>query len=224
MIEIKRTKDLDKPSLVMCVYGQGGVGKTTLATTAPRPVFLDAEEGTKALGARGIDVAVVRVKTWKDVQEAWGLISKSEDYDTVVVDPVGAFINLLIEEIKGGGDMSIGKWGIAKDKMSKFIWAVKSSGKHVVFIAHESKDKDEDKMLRSPKLTANLSDDLVNLCDVVGHLRITKDGKRELLTQPRDKYAAKDRFDSLGVTNVDPNVTEMIARIHAKYSEEPFKS
>jgi phage nucleotide-binding protein len=222
MIEIKRTSGQDKPSLVMCVYGQGGSGKSTLASTAPRPVFLDAEEGTKALGARGIDVAVVQVKSWKDVQEAWGLIKASPDYDTVVVDPIGAFIGLLIDEIKGGGDMSIGKWGIAKDKMSKFIWAVKSSGKHVVFVAHEAKDKDEDKLIRSPKLSANLSDDLVNLCDVVGHLRVGKDGKRELLVQPRDKYNAKDRFDALGVTITDPNVTAMIATIHASYDKPPF--
>lgn len=221
-IEIKRTKDQDKPKLVATFYGPGGVGKTTLASTAPRPIFLDAEEGCKALGARGIDVAVVQVKTWKDVQEAWGIIKASPDYDTVVVDPVGAFIGLLIEEIKGGGDMSLAKWGIAKDKMSKFIWAVKSSGKHVIFIAHEAKDKDEDKMLRSPKLSANLSDDLVNLSDVVGHLRVSKDGKRELLVQPRDKYNAKDRFSALGVIVENPNVTDMIATIHASYDKPPF--
>lgn len=222
-MEIIRTSQMTKPSIVMTIYGKAGVGKTTLATTAPNPVLIDAEESSKALGARGIDVAVANVKSWKDVQDAWGVISKSE-YETVVIDPVDAFLGLLIDETKGGGDMSLRLWGVAKERMRKFIWAVKSSGKHVLFIAHEAKDKDDEKILRSPKLSANLSDELVNLCDVVGHLRIGEGNKRELLVQPKEKYDCKDRFAALGDSVKDPNVTKMIATIHAAFDKPPFES
>ena len=222
-VEIKMTSELSKPSLVMCVYGQGGVGKTTLGSTAPKPVFIDAEESSKALGARGINVAVANVKSWKDVQDAWVEILKS-DYQTVIIDPIDAFLGLLIDEVKGSGDMSLRLWGVAKERMRRFVWSVKSSGKHVVFIAHETKDKDDEKILRSPKLSANLSDELVNLCDVVGHLRIGEGGKRELLVQPKEKYTAKDRFDALGDIVKDPNITKMIASVHAAYDKPPFES
>ncbi len=221
-VEIKMTSQLNKPTLVFCCYGAGGVGKTTLGSTAPGVVMIDAEESSKALGARGIDVAVANVKSWKDVQEAWGAISKSE-YQTVVIDPVDAFLGLLIDEVKGSGDMSLRLWGVAKDRMKKFVWAVKSSGKHVVFIAHEEEKPDEDKILRRPKLSANLSSELVNLCDVVGHLRIGEGGKRELLVQPKEKYTAKDRFAALGDVIKEPNVTQMIKTIHAAYDKPPFE-
>jgi phage nucleotide-binding protein len=223
-VQIIRTSEMTKPSLVLTIYGQGGTGKTTLAATSPSPIFLDAEEGTKALGARGIDVPVVNVKHWKDVQEAWGLISASTDYQTVVIDPMDAFLNLLVEDLKGGGDMTLQKWGFAKDRLRKFIWAVKKSGKHVVFVAHEDEKEDEGKLVRRPKLAANMSGELVDLCDVVGHLRVGEGGKRELLVQPTEKWVAKDRFAALGDKVAAPNVSEMVALIHAAYDKPPFVS
>ena len=51
-------------NLVIIVYGKGGVGKTTFAASAPNPLILDFENGTKYLGERGFDVDVVRLKGW----------------------------------------------------------------------------------------------------------------------------------------------------------------
>lgn len=51
----------EKPSILMVVYGEGGVGKTTFAATAPRPIIADCENGSKYFGLRGIesDVALI---------------------------------------------------------------------------------------------------------------------------------------------------------------------
>ncbi len=222
-MKILRTGSMEAPSLVLCIYGPGGVGKTTLASTAPKPIILDSEEGVKAFRARGIDIPYIPISTWKEVCEAWKLIRETDDFDTVVIDPVGVFMNILIEEVKGGGSMNIGKWGTAKDRMRKFIWAIKSSGKHAVFVAHEEHTPDEDKILRGPKMATKLSSELVDMCDVVGHLRVGEGGVRELLVQPTDKWTAKDRYDAFGTILENPNVAEMITTIHAKYQEPPFK-
>lgn len=222
-IKIINSLEATAPKLVMCIYGQGGVGKSTLAATAPKPIFIDAEDGTKAFGARGIKVDIAKVSSWSDVQEAWKLIASSKDYETLVIDPVGAFLDLLVAEISRGMDMNLKKWGEVKDRMRKFIWMVKNSGKHVIFVAHEDKKVDEEMQIRSPKLAANLSDELVNLCDVVGHFRIEKDGRRAILVQPEMKYVAKDRFDVLGTTIHSPDVSLMIAKIHDVYNKPPFE-
>lgn len=223
-ISIQRTTEAKAPSLVLCIYSAGGVGKTTLATTSPKPIIIDSENGSKALGARGIDVPVVHVKSWSDVQEAWGLVKDNKDYETVIIDPVGAFLDLLVEAEKGGGEMNLKKWGSAKDRMRRFIWTVKDSGKHVVFVAHEKEEKDDEQVLRRPMLQANLWQELVNLCDVVGHLRIDNACKRALRVQPEQKYYAKDRFDALGALVENPNITSMVKTIHAAYDKPPFES
>jgi len=218
-VQIQRTIDAKEPSLVLTIYSRGGVGKTTLATTAPSPLIIDAEDGTKALGARGIDVPVIHVKTWQDVQEAWKMVKDDKKFQTIIIDPVGAFLDLLIENEKSGGEMNLKKWGSVKDRMRRFIWAVKDSGKHIVWVAHEKEVPDEDLQLRRPLLQANLGQELVNLCDVVGHLRIDNSGKRSLLVQPDQKYEAKDRFDSLGKLIQEPNITSMIQKIHESYKK-----
>lgn len=221
-VSIQRTTEAKAPSLVLCIYSQGGVGKTTLSTTAPRPIILDSENGSKALGARGIDVPVIHVKSWADVQDAWKLVKDDAQFASIVIDPVGAFLDLLVENERAGGDMNLKKWGSAKERMRKFIWAVKDSGKHVVFVAHEKEEKDDEQVLRRPMLQANLWQELVNLCDVVGHLRIDASGKRTLRVQPEPKFYAKDRFDVLGNLVENPNITTMVATIHAAYDKPPF--
>jgi hypothetical protein len=214
---------MTKPSLVLCVYGDGGVGKSTLASTAPSPIFLDSEEGVKAFKARGINVPFIAIKSWANVREAWSLISKSDEYKTVVIDPMDVFMSLLIEDLSGSGTMTLQKWGIAKTQMRKFIWAVKSSGKHVVFVAHEAETQDEDKLIRSPRIAANLSKELTDLCDVVGYLRVGEGNIREMIVQPMEKYKAKDRYDAFGKILKNPNVTDMIETIHKKYEDAPFE-
>lgn len=222
-VSITRTKDAKAPPLVLTIYSQGGVGKSTLAATSPNPVFLDSEQGTKAFGARGIDVPVVHIASWADVSEAWQLVKNEKTFETIVIDPVGTFLDLLVEEVKMGGDMNLKKWGEVKDRMRRFIWTVKDSGKHVVFVAHEKEEKDDEQVLRRPLLAANLWQELVNLCDVVGHLRIDAAGKRTLRVQPELKCYAKDRFDALGSLIENPNIKEIIKKVHDAYDKPPFE-
>lgn len=218
-LQIIQTKSLSRPSLVACVYGLGGSGKTTLATTAPKPIFIDSEEGTKSLGARGIDVPVIMVKSWKDVGEAWNMIKDNKEYETVVIDPTGQFLELLIEEIAGGGVMDLRKWGDAKARFRKFLWTVKSSGKNVLFIAHDDKKPDDQAILRSPKVSANLSDELVNMCDIVGYLFV-HNNTRIMRIQPTLKITAKDRFD-LGTESIEnPNIVDIIQKIYKKFDKK----
>lgn len=220
-IQILRTTELKEPRLIACIYGQGGVGKSTLAATSPSPIFIDAEQGTKAFAARGIDVPVAQVKSWDDVIEAFRLIKDDKSFETIVIDPVDRFLDLLIDKVRNGSDMNLKKFGEVKDRMRRFIWAAKDSGKHVVFVAHETKDKDDDQQIRSPMLQVNLAKELVNLCDIVGHLRVDTEGKRSLRVQPEPKYEAKDRFDALGQLVQEPNVQSLISTIHAKFTKKP---
>lgn len=67
-MEVINTGDAQaKPSVVMMVYGEGGVGKTSFASTSPNPILADCENGAKYFGLRGIKIDVARVQSWSDM-------------------------------------------------------------------------------------------------------------------------------------------------------------
>ena len=58
---IKKSNELVIPSTVkMMIYGQAGMGKTTVALSAPKPLLLDFDNGVKRVNMAhldGIDIA-----------------------------------------------------------------------------------------------------------------------------------------------------------------------
>lgn len=64
------------------VYGPGGIGKSTLASLAPPPIFLDLEDGTREL-----DVHRVHVASWAELRR-WLQSDKLLGYQTVVIDTI----------------------------------------------------------------------------------------------------------------------------------------
>lgn len=212
-----------RPSVVMMVYGMGGVGKTTFAATAPNPLLLDCENGSKYFGMRGISLDVQLIKDWADLQDR-DLLSaiKSDTYDTVIVDPIGEAMEKLIENLKkvGGkkfvqsdGSLTIAGWGEAKNRMRNFVKFLRDTGKNVIFVAHVDEKGDEDRMVKRPMIATKISSEMVNLVDIVAYMTIaSRDGEdvRVLMVDPEsDKMIAKDRTGMLG-KYVEPDFLKII--------------
>jgi len=67
------------------VLGVEGVGKSTLAASAPSPIFLAAEDGVRHLDV----VSFPEPRTWRDVREAIRtLTAESHDFRTLVIDTI----------------------------------------------------------------------------------------------------------------------------------------
>jgi replication-associated recombination protein RarA len=63
-MEIINTKDMKVvASFNALIYGGGGVGKTTMASTFPKPLLLDFENGAKYFKSRGIELDTVQFST-----------------------------------------------------------------------------------------------------------------------------------------------------------------
>src|SRR3990167_11388695 len=85
---INTSDSMARPSVVALVYGEGGVGKTTFAATAPKPLLVDCENGAKYFGLRGIEVDVAKVSQWSDMEGLFD-IAKSGPYAPIIIDPLG---------------------------------------------------------------------------------------------------------------------------------------
>lgn len=210
-----------KPSLVMMVYGEGGVGKTTFTSTAPKPILADCENGAKYFGLRGIKMDVAQIEKWSDMKEFFEL-AKSSIYETVIIDPIGELMDKLkkfiiaqgeTKNVQKDGTLTMAGWGNLKKAFKDYLKVIRDSGKHVILVAHLEEKEDEGRMVKRPKVETKIADDIVNMVDVVAYMTVVQDEgetKRILIVDPgNDKYTAKDRTGQLGRI-IEPDFQKII--------------
>lgn len=237
---IKTGDPSQKPSALMLVYGEGGVGKTTFASTAPKPLLLDFENGSKYLGIRGINIDTVQIKDWQKWAtkgnpnpSADGTLRDPEliktiqsgDYDTIVIDPIGEAMDKLINSVahhpdakmrQRDGSPTMAGWGYVKKTFRDFVKFLRDSGKHVILVGHVAEEQDDNRIVKRPLIATKISQDVVNMVDIVGYMTTRiEDGeeKRVIIVDPAsDKYTAKDRTGQLG-TELSPDFKDIISSI-----------
>jgi len=108
---------LQRPRLLpprLVVYGPPGVGKTTLAASAPNPVFLALEDGLGTLDVPVLAGETGRIASWAEFGEALQMCEEL-DCKTVVIDSITAAQDLLFaqvareENVKSIADVPYGK-------------------------------------------------------------------------------------------------------------------
>lgn len=132
----------------MLVYGLPGVGKSTLATHAPAPYFLNLENGLKRIACPKSP----RLTTYAEVIDELRSFIKS-DYKTVVVDTLDKldemFAARAVESYNSsnrvqartvadvpygrGGDLMVAEWRSFIEILDK----IDDAGKNVLLIGHE---------------------------------------------------------------------------------------
>ena len=177
---IKKPNELViKKTLSVLLYGQPGMGKTTLALSAPHPLLLDFDNGVHRVNAAH-RVDTVQISKWEDAIEFKKMTDEIVEYQTIVVDTAGKMLSCMDEYIKNkydkvtttGGVLNQKGYGIRKKEFIEFISELAKKGKSVIFVAHEKEEKDgEEKRLRAD-IGGSSSGDLMKELDLVGYMEI----------------------------------------------------
>lgn len=206
------------------LYGVGGVGKSSFAACAPRPIFIGTDDGVGALDVASFPVP----ETWQQALSYFDtLLNERHDYETAVLDTVNGLEPLLwshlcreskcnsIEEVDGGYGKgylrALEKW------VSLFNTLKKLRNKmNVIVLGHarvrttedpclnEKYDRFSLKMDQAAAAVVHESVDcmlfathLIETSKVKGARKVhaTGDGKRVMFTEERPAYMAKSRFD-----------------------------
>lgn len=81
LASLKQTGVARPPRIVL--YGTHGIGKSTFAAQASKPVFIQTEEGLDAVNTTAFPVCT----TFEEILEAIGVLAKEQhDFETVVLD------------------------------------------------------------------------------------------------------------------------------------------
>lgn len=144
------TKPADR-AVIATITGDAGVGKTRLAATFPKPVFIRSEDGMQSIPASERPDALPVVTGPDGLWEQFtALINEEHDYQTVVLDSVTAlermFISNVVEtdpkmpksinQALGGYGAGLQAVAAMHQRVRKAAGMLNAKGIHVVFIAH----------------------------------------------------------------------------------------
>lgn len=145
---LRRGKQQVPPRL--CIYGGHGIGKSTLASQFPKPIFISTEDGLDSLDV----VSFPRANHINDVVESVKTLIKEEhDYKTVVIDSVDWLIEPLItqnvESSHDAKDLAYGKGQmLVAEEFREILQGLDvlrlKRGMNVVLIAHSAVVRFED--------------------------------------------------------------------------------
>ena len=209
-------KSLSKPMgqrpVIMTLFGEGGMGKTTLAAMMPKPVFIRTEDGTASLaGNEGVALFPLATKSQDVFDAIEALASQPHDYKTLVLDSITQLATLIESEIvaadpkaksinQAGGGYGAGYNAAAEMHRKVREWAgalAYDKGMNVVFIGHADTETldlpDSDPYARYtirmhkksiPHYTDNV--DLVGFIRLKTYLTGTGEKKRAVSTADRE--------------------------------------
>lgn len=144
---MKIRKGIQKKARRMLIYGENGIGKSTLAASFPKPIILNFEDGVNDIGCDHTE----RFRSYEELQEFLVRDLAETDYRTIVLDTADWLEKLLgdyiarknskdtIDDIPFGRGYKLleKQW---KDLLTQieFYW---NQNRHVVFTCHEFLDR-----------------------------------------------------------------------------------
>jgi phage nucleotide-binding protein len=205
---IKQPSQLEvSPALVAMIYGQPGLGKSTLACSAPDAVMFDFDGGVHRINGAH-KVPTVQVRSWEEAVQALDEV-RSSLFKTIIIDTVGKMMMFMEDYIKrtdpkmkqADGSLSLKGYGKRKQMFITFNNDVRAIGRNIIYVAHEIEQKrGEDTTIR-PEVGGSSVNDLIKELDLVGYMEAF--GKQRTITfDPQQKFYAKNTCGLYGVIQV----------------------
>lgn len=186
-------------TLKVLVYGQPGLGKSTLALSAPKPVLFDFDGGVQRV-AKAFQCPTLQVESWEQAIQALDEVESGEvDCRTIVIDTVGKMLDYMADYIMRNdskmkmrdGSLQLKGYGVLKTMFVNLLKRISMMGKNLVFVAHEREDKDGDTRIVRPDMIGSNLGSLLKELDLVGYMQAAGT-ERSIWWSPQEKFYAKN--------------------------------
>jgi len=176
------------------VYGQGGVGKTSLAFTSKTPILIDFDQGSHRSAFRR---DVININKWEQItRNEKEFYETLNGYDTIVLDTAESMIELWSVYIKKKQPKLVyDKWAFyaeLKRWFSELLTRLMEYGKDIIILAHDAEEDIGTAKRKTPRITGASREKVKQLCDYVGYIYMNDRDKRELDFNPSHAFWGKN--------------------------------
>ena len=234
MIKKANTVPTEDKKIRILVAGYPGIGKSTLALSAPKPLHIDIDHGIDRIEPR-YRADYIQPKTYDEVLE--DLVPENlTDYDTLVFDTGGKLISLMSlwaikKDPKYGqrdGSLSLKGYGFVGKEFTRLMdYCFYTLNKHIVMVFHAIEDKDGDQTRLRIKVEGQTKNNVWETQDLGGFVEMVGND-RTIGFSNCERYFAKGtrgvsgvmRIPVLGPTSPNDFLTKLFEQYNAKSAEE----
>lgn len=234
MIKKANTVPTEDKKIRILIAGYPGIGKSTLALSAPKPLHIDIDHGIDRIEPR-YRADYIQPKTYDEVLE--DLVPENvTDYDTLVFDTGGKLISLMSlwaikKDPKYGqrdGSLSLKGYGFVGKEFNRLMdYCFYELKKHIVMVFHAIEDKDGDQTRLRIKVEGQTKNNVWETQDLGGFVEMVGND-RTIGFSNCEKYFAKGtrgvsgvmRIPALGPTTPNDFLTKLFEQYNARSAEE----
>lgn len=196
--------DFSKKKFMVIISGQPGLGKTTLALSAPKPFLFDTDNGIARIKAEHRCV----ISTVSSYDELLSDMDSDEyrDAETAVIDTGGTMVQLMKNWAKKQDSKAAkdgrAMYGVIKTEFDRLCWKIRSKDqKHLVIVFHTTEQVKGDLIQTRLSCEGGTKDIVWTPTDFGGHM-LMMGSKRMIGFTPTDEYFAKGCFGVSGLIQV----------------------
>lgn len=212
----------------MLIAGYPGIGKSTLALSAPRPLHIDVDFGIDRIEPR-YRKPYIQPKSYDEILEDL-TPPNVKDFDTLVFDTGGKLISLMSQwaikkNVKYGqqdGSLSLKGYGFIGREFQRLMdYCFYELDKHIVVVFHAIEEKDGDNTRLRIKVEGQTKNNVWEPMDLGGFVEI-QGNNRTIGFSNCERYFAKGTRGIHGVWQVPelgpdkPN--DFLTRLFAQYN------
>lgn len=212
----------------MLIAGYPGIGKSTLALSAPHPLHIDVDFGIDRIEPR-YRKPYIQPKSYDEILEDMTPLNV-KDFDTLVFDTGGKLISLMSQwaikkDVKYGqrdGSLSLKGYGFIGREFQRLMdYCFYELDKHIVVVFHAIEEKDGDNTRLRIKVEGQTKNNVWEPMDLGGFVEI-QGNNRTIGFSNCERYFAKGTRGIHGVWQVPelgpdkPN--DFLTRLFAQYN------
>lgn len=231
----------------MLIAGYPGIGKTTLALSAPKPLYIDVDLSAERINREVLNLAagVTQPRDYAELRKDLGIgCSEMElsmvrnslaDYQTIVVDTGGKLLTIMGQygksiEPKYGqrdGSLSLKGYGWLGKEFQRFLdHIIYQLDKHIVIVFHTVEEKDGDDTKLRIKAEGSSKNSVWEVMDLGGFMEM-RGNQRTIGFANCERYFAKGTRGIHGIYPI-PELTpgtpnDFLTRLFGDYNATSAK-